>query len=127
MRGLWLTVGIAAACGGSGKSTEIPKSNKPLTPKDIVQRSSPAIVRVEAVGPDGEQFGTGFILDKSGVVATNFHVIQGTSDIKVKLNDGTHFPVMSVLNVDPMRDLVLVKFTPDKPMPTLRLGDSSKV
>ena len=118
---------LAAACGPSGKSTEIPKSNRPLTPKDIVQRSSPAIVRVEAQGPDGEQFGTGFIVEKTGVVATNFHVIAGTSDIKIKLNDGTHYPVMHVLNVDPMRDLVIVKFKPDKPMPTLRLGDSSKV
>lgn len=127
MRCNWLLVLVAAACGPSGKSTEIPKSKGPLTPQDIVQRSSPAIVRIEAQGPDGEQFGTGFIVDKSGVVATNFHVIKGTSDIKVKLNDGSHFPVMHVLNVDPLRDLVIVKFKPDKDMPTLRLGDSSKV
>ena len=116
-----------AACGPSGKSTEIPKSNKPLTPKDIVQRSSPAIVRVEATGDDGEQFGTGFIVDKTGVVATNFHVIQGLSDIKIKLQDGSHYTVQSVLNVDPGRDLAIMKFQPDKPMPSLRLGDSNKV
>lgn len=127
MRGSWLLLVLAAACGPSGKSGEIPKSGKPLTPKDIVQRSSPAIVRVEAQGPDGEQFGTGFIVDKSGIVATNFHVIKGTSDIKVKLNDGTHYPVQSVLNVDPMRDLIIIKFKPEKAMPVLPLGDSSKV
>ena len=128
MRGYWLPVFFLVACGSGGtKQTEIPRSDKPLSPKDIVQRSSPAIVRIEAQGADGEQFGTGFIVDKSGVVATNFHVIAGTSDIKIKLNDGTHYPVQHVLNVDPMRDLVLVKFDPTKPMPTLRLGDSSKV
>ena len=127
MRGYWLPLMFAAACGSGSKQTEIPRSNKPLTPQDIVKRSSPAIVRVEAQGADGEQFGTGFIVDKSGIVATNFHVIAGTSDIKIKLNDGTHYPVLNVLNVDPMRDLVIVKFAPDKPMPTLRLGDSSKV
>ena len=127
MRGFWLPLILAAACGPSGKASEIPKSNKPLTPKDIVERSSPAIVRVEAQGPEGEQFGTGFIVDKSGIVATNFHVIKGTSDIKLKLHDGTHFPVLQVLSADPTRDLVLVKFAATKPMPTLRLGDSSKV
>ena len=71
---------VAAACGPSGKSSEIPRSNKPLTPQEIVKRSSLAIVRVEAQGADGEQFGTGFIVDKSGIVATNFHVIAGTSN-----------------------------------------------
>lgn len=124
---LWLPLLLAIACGPSGKQTEIPRSNKPLTPKDIVQRSSPAIVRIEATGPDGEQYGTGFIVDQTGVVATNFHVIAGTSEIKVKLHDGSHYPVQHVLNADPMRDLVLVKFQPERPMPTLRLGDSSKV
>jgi hypothetical protein len=127
MRGHWFVLLVAAACGSSGKSSEIPRSNKPLTPQEIVKRSSLAIVRVEAQGPDGEQFGTGFIVDKSGIVATNFHVIAGTSDIKIKLNDGSHYPVLNVLNVDPMRDLVIVKFKPDRDMPTLRLGDSSKV
>ena len=126
MRGHWFVI-VAAACGPGGKGSEIPKSNKPLTAQEIVKRSSPAIVRVEAQGADGEQFGTGFIVDKSGIIATNFHVIAGTSDIKVKLNDGTHYPVLNVLNVDPMRDLVIVKFKPDKDLPTLRLGDSSKV
>jgi hypothetical protein len=118
---------LAAACGGPPKGGEIPRSNTPLTAKDIVQRSSPAIVRIEANGADGEQYGTGFIVDKSGVVATNFHVIAGTSDIKVKLHDGSLYPVMSVVNVDPMRDLVLVKFKPRTALPTLRLGDSNKV
>jgi hypothetical protein len=126
MRGTWL-LALAVACGPSSKQTEIPKSNKPLTAQDIVQRSSPAIVRVEAQGPEGEQFGTGFVLDKTGVIATNLHVIAGTGDIKVKLNDGTHYPAMHILNVDPVHDLVLLKVAPSKPMPTLPLGDSSKV
>ena len=127
MRGYWWTLLFIVACGPGGKSTEVPKSGRPLTPKDIVQRSSPAIVRVEAQGPEGEQFGTGFIVDKSGIVATNFHVIKGTSDIKVKLNDGSHYAVIHVLNIDVGRDLVLVKFQPNKPLPTLSLGDSNKV
>ncbi|MBA3398199.1 MAG: serine protease [Deltaproteobacteria bacterium] len=123
-----LAVAAAGACGGGGgKATEIPKADKPLTAKDIVQRSSPAIVRIEAQGAEGEQFGTGFIVDKTGVVATNFHVIAGTSDIKVKLHDGSHYPVSAILNVDPLRDLVLVKFDAPRALPTLRLGDSSKV
>lgn len=121
-----LVIGVVA-CGGGQKSTEIPASSKPLTAKDIVQRSSPAIVRIEAQGDDGEQFGTGFIVDKTGVVATNLHVIAGVEDVKIKLHDGTLYPVQAILNVDPLRDLVLVKVAPARALPTLRLGDSNKV
>src|SRR4030095_16887014 len=59
--------------------------------------------------------------------ATNLHVIAGTSEIKVKLHDGTLYPAMEVVNVDPGRDLALLRFKPPRPQPTLRLGDSSKV
>jgi serine protease Do len=126
MRGLYMQLIFVAACGASGPPTATP-TQKPLSATDIVARSTPAIVRVEAEGPDGEQFGTGFILDKSGIVATNFHVIQGTKVIRIKLHDGSHHVVEHIVNVDTARDLVLVKFSAEKALPTLRMGDSSKV
>ena len=65
---------VASSCGGAS-------SNAPrLTAKDIVKRSSPAIVRIDA-GTD--KVGTGFILDKGGLVATNLHVVLGESTFKV--------------------------------------------
>jgi len=92
-----------------------------LTAKDIVQRASPAIVRIEA-GP--EKIGTGFILDKTGVVATNLHVVVGEAAIKIKLSDGTQYQVTQIDGLDPARDLALLQIRAGKELPTLRLGDS---
>lgn len=118
-------VAVVAACGGgAGKSTT---PTKPLTAKDIVQQASPAIVRIEAKGPAGEQVGTGFILDAQGLVATNLHVIAGMADISVKLHDGSHLQVAQVINADPGRDLALIRLAATRALPSLRLGDSSKV
>ncbi len=115
---LWLAV----ACGGPGaKGGTEPRA--PLSPKDIVAQSSPAIVRIEA----GEGTGTGFIVDGRGLVATNLHVVAGNEDVKVKLLDGNVYPVMSVVSVDRGRDLALLRIAPPRPLPVLRLGDSSNI
>jgi hypothetical protein len=95
-----------------------------MTAKDIVQRSSPAIVRIEA---GSEKVGTGFIVDKSGIVATNLHVVAGESAIKVRLYDGTQYPVMQIAGLDPARDLALLRIRPPRELPTLKLGDSDAV
>jgi serine protease Do len=111
---------LAVSCG-------VPEASTPhtrLSAKDIVQRSSPAIVRIEA-GPD--KVGTGFILDKLGIVATNLHVVAGESAIKVRLYDGTQYAVQQIAGLDPGRDLALLKIVPKKELPVLRLGDSDAV
>src|SRR5262249_22392588 len=108
---------LLSACAETQSST--PRSR--LTAKDIVQRASPAVVRIEA-GP--EKIGTGFVLDKTGVIATNLHVIAGESAIKVKLFDGSQFSVTQIDGVDPARDLALLQIRPGKDLPTLKLGDS---
>jgi serine protease Do len=92
-----------------------------MTPKDIVQQSTDAIVRIEA---GGDKVGTGFILDKTGLVATNLHVVAGSTEIKVKLHDNTQYQVLQVAGIDPGRDLAVLRIQPTKPLTTLRLGDS---
>ena len=95
-----------------------------MDPKEIAERSKPAIVRVE----DGDgRVGTGFAIDPSGVIATNLHVVVGARQIKVTTLDGTTLPVMGVVALDPDHDLALIDIDPPKPFPTLVLGDSDKV
>jgi hypothetical protein len=113
-------VAFATSCGTSA-ATPPPAR---LTAKDIIQRSSPAIVRVEA---GNEKVGTGFILDKAGLVATNLHVVIGESAIRIKLLDGTQYPVTQIDGLDVDRDLALLKISPAKDLPVLKLGDSSAV
>ncbi len=108
-------------CNGKGGGATTPQ---PLTAKDIVQKSSPAIVRVE-VGND--RTGTGFIIDPRGIVATNLHVVAGSADIKVKLHDGVQYQVQQIVGFDPIRDLALLRIKPNKPLPTLKLGDSDRM
>jgi hypothetical protein len=112
---------ILGASVGSCGATAARSPRTALTPKDIVQRASPAIVRIEA---GDHKIGTGFILDKAGVVATNLHVVAGESTIKVRLLDGTQYPVLQIAGLDRDRDLALLKITPRKDLPTLKLGDS---
>jgi len=109
---------LVSACAETMSST--PRTR--LTAKDIVQRATPAIVRIEA-GP--EKIGTGFILDKTGVVATNLHVVVGEAAIKVKLSDGSQYAVTQIDGLDPARDLALLQIRAGKDLPTLNLGDSS--
>ena len=123
MRRVLLLGVLAAACGNSTKTGTSP-SKKPLTAKEIVQQSSPAIVFVEVGDGDTRATGTGFIVDKSGLIATNFHVVRGNKTIKVKLYGGAVYPVTQIAGVDPGRDLAVIRIQPAKALPTIRLGDS---
>lgn len=116
-----------ASCGASHKGTDQP-GKRQLSVKDIVDQSSKAIVVIEVSG-DGNQRGTGsgFILDKSGLIATNFHVVQGTKNIRVKLYGGDTYAVSAIAGFDPGRDLALLRIDPKTALPTLRLGDSDKM
>lgn len=114
-------VAVMALAGSCGVATTRTPRSRVMTAKDIVQRSSPAIVRIEA---GSDKVGTGFVVDKLGIVATNLHVVAGESAIKVRLHDGTQYPVMQITGLDPVRDLALLRISPAKDLPTLKLGDS---
>lgn len=118
----FLAIGVfALGCSGTPKNLDKGGSSPtPLTAKEILQRSTSAIVRIEIEGGSG----TGFILDKSGLIATNLHVVAGSRKIQIKLHGGETYPVMEIAGVDPGRDLALLRIQPAKALPTLRLGDS---
>ncbi len=73
-----------------------------------------------------ESFGSGFIIDPSGYIATNKHVIADATDITVTLQDGTPLPAKLVGAASHV-DLALLKVEPKKPLPTAKWGDSSHV
>jgi S1-C subfamily serine protease len=120
-----LAAALLLACGGRA-ATPVGDPRGPrgaMTPKDIVAQSSPAIVRIEA----GDSAGTGFVVDGTGLIATNLHVVVGRKEITVKLLGGEVFPVMQVAGVDAPRDLALLRIAPPKRLPAVRLGDSGKL
>ncbi|HET7086932.1 MAG TPA: DegQ family serine endoprotease [Rhizomicrobium sp.] len=69
--------------------------------------------------------GSGFIIDPSGYIVTNNHVIEDSDQITVSLQDGTQMPA-KVVGRDTKTDLALLKIQPKKPLPSTKFGDSDK-
>ncbi len=67
--------------------------------------------------------GTGFIIDASGLILTNHHVIEGAERIMVRLTDGRTLRAQTV-GSDPDTDIALIKVASARPMPFAPLGDS---
>jgi serine protease Do len=71
--------------------------------------------------------GSGFVIDPSGLVVTNNHVIEGADEIIVNFTDGSKLKVMKILGHDPKTDLALLKVEPKHPLKAVRFGDSAKM
>jgi serine protease Do len=68
--------------------------------------------------------GSGFIIDKTGYIVTNNHVVEGADKIMVILKDETQYDA-EVVGRDPVTDIALVKINPKKSLPTVQLGSSA--
>ncbi len=67
--------------------------------------------------------GSGFIVDKSGYILTNNHVIDDASRISVKLQSGEEF-VAKVIGTDEETDLAVLKIEAGRELPFIKLGNS---
>lgn len=68
--------------------------------------------------------GSGFIIDPSGLVVTNYHVIDGADEIEIVLEGGQSFPAR-VRGYDVKTDLALLEIEADQVFPHVEFGDSS--
>jgi hypothetical protein len=93
----------------------------PLTPAQIAAHATSAVVSIRSP----HSLGTGFIVRKDGWIATNFHVIEGASELSVATPDKHEYPVVDVLAVDRLHDLALLRVDAD--LGALVLGDSDAV
>ena len=111
------------------------------TPREIYKRDAPGVVNVRAqvvrqvqspFDPFGQEqeglsTGSGFILDKSGRILTNAHVIEGASRITVQFDDNKSTEA-KVEGKDTSTDLALLKVDPDGlDLKPLQLGNSKAV
>ena len=99
--------------------TEAPVSASVPTIANMVKDVTPAVVQI--VAPDGT--GTGFIVDKSGLVVTNDHVVSGNKVVLVRSSDGRTLQA-DVLGVDELADVAVVKIRGDEEFQSVTLGDS---
>src|ERR1700728_954663 len=70
--------------------------------------------------------GSGFIIDPSGLVVTNNHVIADAGENSVIPNDGTKLKA-DLVGKDTKADLALLRVHADKPLKSVKFGDSSKL
>ena len=73
-----------------------------------------------------QSLGSGFIVDLSGLVVTNAHVVSGADEVMVRLADASEHKA-EVLGSDDAVDIALLKISTSKPLLPAPLGDSSKV
>ena len=66
--------------------------------------------------------GSGFIIRPDGVIMTNAHVVNGASEVTVRLTDRREYTA-KVVGVDPKSDIAVIRI-PAKDLPTVKIGDS---
>ena len=74
-------------------------------------------------GPTARALGSGVLVDASGLVVTNYHVIEGMTDVRVALADKREFDAEIVLR-DQRTDLVVLRLKGGENFPVMELGDS---
>src|SRR5262249_5505764 len=70
--------------------------------------------------------GSGFVVDASGVVVTNNHVIADADEIFVNFNDGTKLKA-EVVGRDTKSDIAVLRVKPEKPLKAVNFGDSDRM
>lgn len=93
----------------------------------VYERINPAIVLVEAQLVDGLSSGTGCVINKGGIILTSSHVVEKASHIEVTTSKGETYKAEVIQSENQNKDLALLKIKPNKPLPTIKLGDSSIV
>ena len=74
----------------------------------------------------GNYVGSGFVIDPSGVIVTNYHVVEQAFEIVVTFSDGTALPG-TVMGASKLIDLAVLKVVADHPLPFARWGDSDRL
>lgn len=101
---------------------------------EVVARVKPSVVAIntEVIGYDifsrplkQERAGSGWIIDKDGLIITNAHVVREATTITVTLDDGRTFAAKEV-RTDPLTDLAVIKIDATN-LPAATIGDSTKL
>ncbi len=124
---------LAGVRSGEAAEPSPPPAPCSLPPAELYDRVSPAVVSIAAMSINAYDvtdrttrvLGSGVIIDPSGLVLTNSHVVFGRQAISVTLDDGGTAPAR-VVGADPLFDIALIRIPqPDKgELATAVLGDS---
>jgi serine protease Do len=142
-------VGLAAGCAGASAGGGLWRENPAATAApdlarfntllaDLAERLQPGLVQVsvqralredtprEESREPRRSTGSGFVIDPSGLIITNAHVVDGAASIQVRLNGGKRFQG-KVVGRDNRVDLALLKIDGASGLTVLPLGDSNRL
>ena len=147
-----VAVGIGTAVGDRGGTTTVIREvagNAAPAPasfdekdggqsiQDIYEAAAPGVVQVLSTVVDdsnpflepqeGQSQGSGFVIDKAGHIVTNYHVVQGATDVEVSFSENERIPA-KVVGVDPSTDIAVLEVDEQaRALTPLQLGDSDAV
>jgi S1-C subfamily serine protease len=103
------------ATGGQSSST--------ATETDATDAQSTGVVLIETVTPSGEAAGTGLVLDSSGVVVTNYHVVEGATAVTVTVATTGETYQAEVLGSDQEADVAVLQLDDASGLDVVDLDD----
>jgi S1-C subfamily serine protease len=133
--------GASTAVRGD-QPTSFRRAPGPLTIREIYRRAAPGVVQITSTTlsqgevdplfgfplPQQEQRaqGSGFVIDESGYIVTNYHVVAGATDIEVSFSNKESMKGR-VIGTDQATDVALLKVDADaRALTPLELGDSEQ-
>ena len=94
---------------------------------EINYKFSPAVTSIEIIQINGDKsFGSGFNVDKGGLIVTNYHVVKSAKEIIVKFKGGDRYKVEYFTYVDEDKDFAILKIAGFE-LPIVKLGNSDMV
>lgn len=103
--GWWGQNGSGNGSGSNGSSTSATTSGTAVS-----SSSQPGVVMIDTVLPGGEGAGSGIVLSSSGTILTNYHVVAGSTSIRVTAADGKAY-TGTVIGFDESHDIAVVKIS----------------
>jgi serine protease Do len=113
--------------GGGGAAPNLPRG----TPFDdlfeeFFKRRQQQQGETERPQRRSNSLGSGFVIDPAGVIITNNHVIEGASEVTVIFNDGQRLKA-EIVGKDAKIDIAVLRVKPEKPLKSVKFGDSDRV
>jgi len=127
-----LDAGPSPLDSGTDAGMDAGSASAEMSPAEVFRTYASAVVSIEVLltpgGARGDRAGgTGFVIDRRGLVATTHHVIANARSVRVKLLDGTYADSVELLVDDAAHDLALLEIRTSHDLHTVRLGDSDSV
>jgi hypothetical protein len=94
--------------------------------EELTARVTPAVVLIDVTTAVDTRQGSGFLVDDTGRILTNYHVIRDARSARVRLSSGDVYEEVEVLAQDPRRDIAILQVA-GFDLPYLELGNSDSV